>query len=69
MQLKLLTYNILDGGGGREALILQVLQRARPDIVILEEVYDAQFLERLGQALEMDSFFGEGESATACRAA
>jgi endonuclease/exonuclease/phosphatase family metal-dependent hydrolase len=60
MQLKVLTYNVLDGGAGREALILQVLQQARPDIVILEEVYDAPFVEHLGQALAMRPFFGEG---------
>ena len=29
MQIKILTYNVLDGGAGREALILAVLQRAR----------------------------------------
>lgn len=60
MQLKIMTYNVLDGGAGREALILQVLQHARPDIVILEEVYDAPFVEQLGQALAMQPFFGEG---------
>jgi endonuclease/exonuclease/phosphatase family metal-dependent hydrolase len=60
MQLKILTYNVLDGGAGREALILQVLQHARPDVVILEEVYEAPFVEQLGQVLSMQPFFGEG---------
>lgn len=60
MLFKILTYNILDGGGGRQALILQVLQHAQPDVVILQEVYDAPFVERLGQALAMQPFFGEG---------
>jgi endonuclease/exonuclease/phosphatase family metal-dependent hydrolase len=60
MLLKILTYNILDGGAGRQALILQVLQLARPDVVILQEVYQAQFVEHLGQALAMQPFFGVG---------
>ena len=59
MQIKILTYNVLDGGAGREALILEVLQHARPDVVILEEVYEQAFVEYLGQALDMPSFFGE----------
>ncbi len=60
MNLKILTYNILDGGHGREALILAVLQHAQPDIIVLQEVYEARFVRDLGQALGMIPFFGEG---------
>ncbi len=60
MNLKILTYNILDGGHEREAQILAVLQHARPDIILLQEVYEARLVRDLGQALEMIPFFGEG---------
>lgn len=58
--IKLLTYNVLDGGIGRESQITEVLKQAWPDVAILEEVYEARFVEELGRTLEMEPFFGEG---------
>lgn len=57
MTLKVMTYNILDGGVGREQYILEVLQSTRPDILVLQEVYTLDFLQQLGSALNMKPFF------------
>ena len=55
-----MTYNILNGGAGREQLILSVIQSIQPDIVILQEVYTPKFLQDLADALEMEPFFANG---------
>jgi hypothetical protein len=38
--MRVLTYNILDGGIDRESLILKTFQVTEPDIIILQEVFD-----------------------------
>ena len=58
--MKIMTYNILNGGAGREQLILSVIQSIQPDIVILQEVYTPKFLQDLADALEMEPFFANG---------
>jgi exodeoxyribonuclease III len=60
MSLRVMTYNILDGGANREAYILEVIQRAQPDIVILQEVFTQEFLKSLSQSLKMNYFMGGG---------
>jgi len=50
VSLRVLAYNILKGGRGREALLSRVICAAEPDVVILEEAYDAQVVERLAEA-------------------
>ena len=55
-----MTYNILDGGVGRERAIVEVIQSVQPDIVILQEVYTPDFLQELGTALKMKPFFVPG---------
>lgn len=60
MILKVMTYNILNGGENREQNILEVIQSVQPDIVILQEVYKSAFLQNLGMALNMQPFFGSG---------
>ena len=58
--MKVMTYNILNGGVGREQAILKVVQSIQPDIVILQEVYTSDFLQDLGTALNMEPFFATG---------
>jgi len=58
--MKVMTYNILNGGVGREQAILEVIQSVQPDIVILQEVYTPDFLQDLGTALNMEPFFATG---------
>src|SRR5215207_2106562 len=60
MSLRVMTYNILDGGVNRELHILEVIQKAQPDVVILQEVFTKEFLKPLSQSLEMNYFIGEG---------
>ena len=60
MSLRVMTYNILDGGVNREAYILEVIQRAQPNVVILQEVFTEDFLKFLSQSLGMNYFIGGG---------
>jgi endonuclease/exonuclease/phosphatase family metal-dependent hydrolase len=60
MHLRAMTYNILDGGENREAYILDVIQAAKPDVVILQEVFTEDFLKFLSQPLGMAYFIGTG---------
>ena len=60
MSLRVMTYNILDGGKNREAHILEVIQTAKPDIVILQEVLTEEFLQLLSQSLGMNYRIGQG---------
>ncbi len=54
--LRVMTYNILDGGEGREEYLLEVLQAVRPDIAVLQEVFHEGFVQGLASALEMKAF-------------
>jgi exonuclease III len=58
--LRVLTYNILDGGERREKYLLEVLQDIQPNIAILQEVYHEGFVQELAEALKMESFFASG---------
>ncbi len=60
MSLQVMTYNILDGGVKRETYISEVIQRAKPDVLILQEVFTQDLLKSLSQSLGMYYFLGEG---------
>jgi exodeoxyribonuclease III len=62
MSLRVMTYNVLNGGTGRESLLLEVLRAAVPDIVVLQEVFDPGFVSRVADALEMQYFFARGNT-------
>jgi endonuclease/exonuclease/phosphatase family metal-dependent hydrolase len=49
MSLRVMTYNILDGGENREAHILDVIQAVSPDVVILQEVFAEELLKILSR--------------------
>ncbi len=55
-----MTYNVLDGGEGREEYLLEVLQAVRPDVAVLQEVFHESFVQNLASALGMNSFFVDG---------
>jgi len=57
-----MTYNIWDGGIGREELILQVLENAQPDVVLLQEVIYPQLVQKFAAILNMNLFIAEGNS-------
>ena len=47
MKFRLLTYNILKGGTGREALIAHVINSCTPDLVLLQEATRPSTIERI----------------------
>jgi exodeoxyribonuclease-3 len=47
MTIRLLTYNILRGGAGRERALIDVVRGAHPDLVILQEATRPEVVERL----------------------
>jgi endonuclease/exonuclease/phosphatase family metal-dependent hydrolase len=53
MTFRLMTYNILDGGAGREAALTEVIRTAAPDMVIMPEVMQPAALERMASDLGM----------------
>ena len=60
MSLRVMTYNILDGGENREKYILDVIQTAEPEVVILQEVFTEEFLKFLSHSLGMAYYIGTG---------
>ena len=60
MSLRVMTYNILDGGEGREKYLLEVLQTVQPDVAVLQEVFHGGFVQSLASALKMNLFFASG---------
>ncbi len=53
MTFRLLTYNILDGGEGREAALIDIIHAAAPDVVVMPEVMHLAMLERMAAELAM----------------
>jgi endonuclease/exonuclease/phosphatase family metal-dependent hydrolase len=62
MSFRVMTYNILDDGIGREPLILEVVRAAQPDMVILQEVGRWGTVETLAAALHLNRGFARGNS-------
>ena len=61
MKMRLLTYNILKGGEGREAEIVEMIRTAAPDIVIVPEVLRVDSFRRIATALGMTPHLAEGQ--------
>lgn len=64
MPVRVMTYNILKGGIGRQNNLKDVIQLANADVVVLQEVTDLDVLRSLAHSLEMQSFFGTGNRKT-----
>lgn len=60
--MRVMTYNILDGGVGREALITDVVQAARPEVLLLQEASRNGLVEALADKLSMHCFVAESSS-------
>ena len=54
MKLRILSYNILKGGVGREASIGETVAACAPDVVILQEAYRPAIVQQLAKACGMD---------------
>jgi len=64
--MRLVTYNILNGGEGRADPLAEVLLAQRADIVVLVEATDPAVLDRISARLNMDCIAGPGnEQASA----
>jgi endonuclease/exonuclease/phosphatase family metal-dependent hydrolase len=57
--LRVVTYNILLGGIGREERIAAVLERSAPDVVALQECTDLEVVRELARRLSMEMVVGE----------
>jgi exodeoxyribonuclease-3 len=57
--VRLVSYNILDGGEGRADPLAEVIGAQRPDVVALVEAQDSAVLERIASRLKMDFILGE----------
>jgi exodeoxyribonuclease-3 len=60
--MRVMTYNIWDGGGERLPLIRDVIQAQQPDVVALEEANDRTHAEDLARELGMALYHGEANS-------
>ncbi|MGA2496899.1 MAG: endonuclease/exonuclease/phosphatase family protein [Tepidisphaeraceae bacterium] len=53
--MRIVSYNILDGGEGRADPVAEVIEAQRPDVVCLVEADNAEVLARIAKRLDMDS--------------
>ncbi len=57
--MRVMTYNILEGGVGRIDPLCEVIRPASPDVVVVPEAWNAELFDRLADRLGMDSFRAE----------
>jgi endonuclease/exonuclease/phosphatase family metal-dependent hydrolase len=68
--MRLVSYNILDGGQGRADPLAEVICAQGPDIVVLIEADDSDVVDRIAGRLKMDRILVEGRrhgAAILCR--
>ncbi|CAA9423199.1 MAG: hypothetical protein AVDCRST_MAG64-3015, partial [uncultured Phycisphaerae bacterium] len=58
--MRIVSYNILDGGTGRLDPLTAVLERQRPDVVGLVEADDEPLVAELARRLRMDFVLAAG---------
>lgn len=63
--LRIMSYNIRFGGRGREDRIAEVINAAKPDLVILQEATDARVVERLAKLTDLPHFGSKERYSTA----
>jgi exodeoxyribonuclease-3 len=59
--MRLLTYNILKGGQEREAQIVDVIRSVAPDVVVVQEVLEANRFQQIATALEMSPYLAQSQ--------
>ncbi len=59
--MRLVSYNILDGGEGRADPLAEVIEAARPDVVALIEADDDFVVDRIANRFKMDFVIGHGQ--------
>ena len=60
--MRIVSYNILDGGEGRADPIAEVIEAQRPDVVALVEADLGEVVERIANRLKMDFVHAPGNS-------
>jgi endonuclease/exonuclease/phosphatase family metal-dependent hydrolase len=60
--MRIVSYNILDGGEGRADPLAEVIEAQRPDVVALVEADDTSVLDRVANRLGMDLVHAVGNS-------
>jgi exodeoxyribonuclease III len=63
MALRVMTYNILEGGSERIPYIRDVIRGQSPDVIAIQEANDRDLIESLARELEMRLVYGEANSA------
>lgn len=58
--MRIITYNILDGGEGRADPLAEVIEAQRPDVVVLVEADNLAVVERIAGRGNMDFIMGPG---------
>src|SRR5688572_2047177 len=58
--VRVVSYNILDGGEGRADPLGEVIEAQRPDVVALVEADDLTVVERIARRLKMDYVHAPG---------
>ena len=57
--MKVMTYNILEGGTGRIDPLAEVIRLAEADVVVVAEAWDGELFHKLADRLRMDRFLAE----------
>lgn len=60
--MRIVSYNILNGGEGRGDPIAEVIEAQRPDVVALVEAEDLAVVERIAKRLKMDFVHAPGNT-------
>jgi endonuclease/exonuclease/phosphatase family metal-dependent hydrolase len=58
--VRIVSYNILDGGAGRADPLAEVILAQRPDIIVIVEADDATVVERIAHRTKMDFIHAQG---------
>lgn len=61
VKMRLLTYNILKGGQERVAKIVEVIQCVDPDVVVVQEVLEADHFQQIATALGMSPYLAHSQ--------
>ena len=64
MQLRLMSYNIYEGGIGREDDILAIVKEVEPDVLFMQEVVHRNHAQEFAERLGMSFYFAESNART-----
>lgn len=65
-RLRILSYNILKGGSGRESLLAAIISAQEPDLVILQEAYRPEVVKHLADTCGFEHFASSPGHSVAC---